>query len=688
MIVRDHALTPAHRDKLRSHERPSLSSPSSRAKSVSAPTSGTPSAFGPGVLHDDDETDDDEDAVRGAAEQDSVVEDLCLSCRGACRCGGATGAGLPPRLEVHLVAVPPVAQSKTRSAHLPASHVPPKYTQRSLSPQSLLVLDDDDDDEPEFRPAKRSRPSPKNRPATRRAIGASTSEVIGTPKKPRTRASRAAVQDATFPSVSASTRKDPVVTKATSVSPRKGAPRPLPTPSRSSLRQILAQSVRDVSESRGSSPALSVQEGKKRSSESDDDLSNLDIDSEGEEEIERSEERQLREDFERDGFSGLGTGVESSDEDDLSDLSEVDRAEGWEERARGREEDRRRTTKGEYSTVKKNRHAHREASFGFDESMEFDEDDLAPIRLVHTDDIPPTGGRGVVTWSDYDSVDNSDAEDEGGEFEDELEELLALSEAVVGPVREDEYELGEMWFEEISNEGDDESGSGDSEGGDGDTTVIVEGWGKSSCGSGSDSSDSDDTEGYEYFDEEDGGDTTDSLDSDDHIGLIRFGIEVDSDSTAAGYSSDNGLESIYYPSGFTSLADVQAPTTADLASLPQYLFSGPVHDDLPVSVDKSNGMPPPELHSSDPALLEVVPRSQLKGKGRAHQSENLDESLLESGGRPSMGSFMPKESGRGSELSVVIDGSDAVAPSPFSKVKKGKKRSRDLVRNACALGSR
>ena len=651
------------------------------------------------MLNDDDETEDEDEEVMRGRETKIIVEPT-----------PKPKIVPPPKVAKVKLTLSATSQSpstnnianRTRLTSNPyastSKSASPTYVRRTSSPIILLPDTSSSADDSDDRPRKRQKGIPKAS-YPKRAIGVASSELAkGKKVKPLRKKDKTI--DPTFTAGSSTRKSTPVLARAntrvisSSVSPKQSNTRSLPTPSRSSLRQVLAASVRDVTESRGTSPALSVQEEKRvYSSDDDSDLSEPGPDSEGDEDdaIERSEEQALREEFEKGNTSRSGVGEDSSDEDDLSDLSEDDNDEGWEVRERERAEDRLRT-EADSLHVLHNYNYHREASYA-DASFEEEEIDLNAM----VNDIPETGGRGVVTWSDYDSVES---EIEEGEFEVELEELLALSEAVVGPVREDEYELGEMWFEEMSNQGDDESGSAEEDSeveDDGDSTMIAkQGWGKSSCGSASGgSTDSDDTEGYENYDEENG-DTTDSLDSDDHVGLIRFGIEVDdSDSTLDGFSSENGGGEIIYrhAPGTASLADVQPPTSADLASLPQYLFSGFTRDGAAVGMmlnlqeladDPENAI----NHTVDGlgvgretavGILAGVNRSLAKGKGRAREIIEDETEGEGPGGPPAMGSFIPKEKGKGTELSLVIDGSDTVAPSPFSKIKKGKKRPRDFV---------
>lgn len=460
-----------------------------------------------------------------------------------------------------------------------------------------------------------------------------------------------------------------------------------------SLRQVLAASIRDTvfSEMRDPSPPPPVfvpaPTHGRRVKERLEDVSDLELDSsgsgsEGEDAIERAEERALREEFEREARfqrdQDEGAEVEDEDEDEEissgADLSEFD------EEDEGREARARKARGGrEGSSVEQ---AESDAE---DEDMEFG------------------GGRGVVTWSDYGSVrddgDDEEDDDPAGEFENELEELLALSEAVVGPIRNDEYELGEMWFEEISNQGDDEDDSGDESGSDddddGEETIIItidEGsaWHherRHGSPSSEDSAeyDDDDMEWSSQGDGEDGGDTTDSLDSDDHVGLVRFGIEVDSDDDSSSSASESDYP--HLPPGTASLADVQAPTLADLASLPQYLFahvSSGVVDGVDVMLLDDDAR---DLHT-DQSILDGVNRALLKGKGRAPRIPDIDveeegssdhPTTTERRRSPAMGVFGTKDTGRTAELVVVIDESNTLAPSPFSKLKRSRRHGRHLL---------
>lgn len=253
----------------------------------------------------------------------------------------------------------------------------------------------------------------------------------------------------------------------------------------------------------------------------------------------------------------------------------------------------------------------------------------------------------------------------------------------VGPVQE-----GELFFlEEVSsNQGDDEEGGSSSDDSDAlpdESVLIVDGWyherRRRTTGESSDDSaqyDDDDQEGDDMDWSSDsehgsGGETTDSLDSDDHVGMVRFGIEVDSDSTDDETDGPKG-DWANLPPGTASLADVQAPTLADLASLPQYLFA-----------HAATGV----VDGLDVVLLDEAIDRKGKGRARVPDIDEEDEDEL-ARGPPAMGVFgAPSDSHgkkRSADRSVVIDESGTLAASPFSKPKR-KRRGRQLVRPLSVL---
>lgn len=684
-------------------------------------------------LTEAESTEDDEEAGRKGSGP-IVIEDVCLVCHGTCRCGGATGEnvhvaprGIKLKLNVgaasapipafdaaSLPPLPPSAPIASTSAH-PHSFEPEPRARRGSSSA---------EDEYAPPPSKKQRTSTATGSRKGKATAPSAAAAVAPPTRKRGK------PDTASPLVSASASPAPPslpngivapsgVRKSTTSTSSKpshnkrdpslpsAAPAPTTTtslsravnPSRMSLRQVLAMSIREASQSANNSEA-DEPSGEKEEKEPErmSDVSDLDLlDSDDEE----AEERALRAEFER---SKRGSIV--SDSEGLTELEEED-GEGWEANVKGMQR-LRGETNGKWNQ--------QDEKTTVEDDMSFEDDPDLAIT-----DLPPTGGLGVVTWSDYDSVDmDEDDEDaEDGEkaahniaqnFENELEELLAISEAVVGPVRDDELELGELWFEEMS---DDESGSAaddESEGGgtsddeedeedDGQGMKLVAdgGWGFQTR-SLSGSSAGDDSASEMYFSD---GDTTDSIDSDD---MNRFGLEAPEDEDTDSACS----ETDYYRDapGTASLADVQAPTTADLASLPQYLFTEIDLAALDSAADPEKALrdAAAELevaiqqrkaaknHSSPVRPPFVAHNSKGKGKMRDIAEEDeagtgTDGETTAAGGRtPAMGTFSKKASGRTQEFNVVvIDGSDTFAPSPFSMVKKSKKRAGPLVSFFCRL---
>jgi hypothetical protein len=581
-------------------------------------------------------------------------------------------------------------------------------------------MGDDSDESDEYSPGK-GRSAKKQKVAVRKvSIGATTTLGGGAggmatppPAKKRGRPRKYDLPPAAPapPGDFNSTFQLQPIPSSTLAATKRKSTRPLPTPSRSSLRQVLAASVKSVDPPSIHSSSSYQRIDSMPKQRFDEDLLDSDSSESGSEEegIMRSEERAMRHEFER------GSEDEESDSDSLNEGGSSAWSQEDEGGAGGGEEEEWRKSL-------------RMGSVG-DEDGEGEYDDMIGV------DALSSGGRGVVTWSDYDSVDESEAgiprlddfersqdrddeefdRDVAGEFENELEELFALSEAVVGPVREDEWENGEMWFEEVSESGESEEGEDDEEGDGGERnearagrSLVMDRWGLSrsrrngSSGEGSeddDATDSDDSmDGL--LDSDLGGDTTDSLDSDDHVGLIRFGIEVDSSSSSSSSSSPSDDEDddffhkrkgIRAAPGTTSLADVQAPTPADLAALPKHLF--PSTTSLSSPNGTSSDVAPSAKSSIDSAAPSPIiidrPRSDsrysaaAKGKGRARvqdlrtEETEGDDTETETDRSPAMGVFNPTASvgkSGGVPVVVVIDGSDTVAPSPFSKVKKGRKR--------------
>ncbi|ORY92741.1 hypothetical protein BCR35DRAFT_7399 [Leucosporidium creatinivorum] len=724
--TRDH-LPPPHREQQKTHQPP----PPPAASASTSISNASANAFL--VLSSDSdlteaESTEEEDEPGpprqgGPSSSKIVVEDVCLVCHGECRCGGANGAAVyvaPTRpqgpLKVRLKMSAPAAPSPARAVAPPLPPLPPlpppPIASTSAHPYSFEpepIIDrarrgssSSANDEYDPRPLKKQKAvssatgsrkgkavatsgdasRKRGRPRSQGldlALGAPTSAVAST--------SGSGMRKASKPSHK---KRDPAHSYSASSS---AAAIRAAAPSRMSLRQVLAMSVREATQSANNSEneqtdtpttTFTAASESKGQEEPLSDVSDLDLLDSDDESIEKAEERALRAEFEKtkskSAFASESEELTELEEDE--DEEDDDAAAGWERHLKETERVRGAALT---AAVKSDDHS-------------FEDD----VNIAITD-LPPTGGLGVVTWSDYDSVDMDDDDDEGGnlahDFEEELEELLAISEAVVGPVRDDELELGELWFEEMSEMGDDESGSAaDDESEEGESSdedddddgqerllVVDGGWAHQTRSlSGSSAGDSDDS--AIYFDDD--GDTTDSIDSEDHV---RFGIEgpEDEDTDSACSETD------YYRDapGTASLADVQAPTTADLASLPQFLFAA---DSMMIDLDSFDADPEQALRAAAEGLGVAIEekkavaakaspaRPPFKGKSKMIDIVEEDEAGTgtdgESGRTPAMGTFSKKSSGRPQDFNVVvIDGSDNFAPSPFSKVKKNRKRAGELL---------
>ncbi|KAI5478972.1 hypothetical protein MNV49_004375 [Pseudohyphozyma bogoriensis] len=411
-----------------------------------------------------------------------------------------------------------------------------------------------------------------------------------------------------------------------------------------SLRQVLAASLADAAppepERREEVRVVHVDRERERLSEvSDLDLDLGDDDESDDEGMMKHEERAMREEFEKRGESSMS----SSESSDSS-----------EDEAAGRKKPR-------------------VGSFGEPVDWGTVQDEMVDPEAEKEQMFG--GGRGVVTWSDYD--DDDEEEGNGDETEDdaELDGLLLQHANSKRDRQAEEAELEALWLEEEQeNEGDDESSDGEETEDDDEeqTLVFMDGWEAFARGGGAvingSESEMDDDETDFSEEEIDAGDTTDSLDSDDHVNLVRFGIEDDEEDSDSEDDDDFGR-------GMVSLADVQAPTTADLASLPQhFLFSSKRGVSVMVRVEEDG------VEEDEVALREAMFRKAKKGKGRAYElAEIVEESDRDTEregkarGNPAMGMFDRKFRGK-KELCVVIDESDAVAPSPFSKMKRKKRR--------------
>ncbi|GAA5943244.1 uncharacterized protein JCM15063_005305 [Sporobolomyces koalae] len=417
--------------------------------------------------------------------------------------------------------------------------------------------------------------------------------------------------------------------------------------------------------------------------------------------MEKEEERLLRQEIEKrkrikgkqvalNQDANLASIEDEGDEDEDEDEDLVD---AWDKNVRAMEQ------------IRKKRY-----SFGGGGGISFekgsDDDDGGDSDIAVTE-VPPGNGFGVVTWSDYDSFGTSEDEDDdnddddeiagldqlvkaslandqrlAGEFEDELEQLFALSEAVVGPIRQDEYERGDMWFEALSDDNgstaDDEI---DYEGDDLDAEMVFGENGElkrlfgtrrkrkfAAFESSAGETDTDDDD-----------DATQSEAGDDDVELVRVGIRLDSkrprgsdesdeEETDSYDSEDDETESscsdtdIYrYAPRTGALSNLQAPTTADLASL-----------DEPDS--SSNPKPP---FAPAPSTLEVPTFNHAKGKVKAELPTFKRRA-------PKMGTFDTNDrkpnvemesAGEEAGLSiVVVAAGDEPAPSPFRVPPKESRR--------------
>lgn len=653
------------------------------------------------------------------------VEDVCLVCRGSCRCGGARGAA---------VFVDSPARHRTATASSSSSVEHQSYAAKAAAassqyfasePQSGIVASAvRNRREADFTPDDVSRPIKKQKAARAAAqvaavVTPATTPIAGTSsgQPGGSRKTKVASSSASNRATAAGTPKvKPPKVPTTSSHKKREQPtitRGAAAPSRMSLRQVLAMSVREASASANNSEAdtdgdvpnpsrvssfptastAPLIERYEEPKENLSDISDLELMGDSDDEsIEKAEEEALREEYERSHRDEDDDSVTELDEEDIDDDDEED------------DEDE---TDDDLPWAKSRQRGNEAARAVQDHSK-------SP-KVVAADvstELPPDGGLGVVTWSDYGSVDISDDEVEersqlAGDFEQELEELLSLSEAVVGPVRDDEVDLGELWFEEVTdNDGDDESGSAadnESEGeGDDDTEddedsasqqgqhamlVVDGGWNHQTRSlSGSSAGDSDSEEFY-YED----GDTTDTIDSDE---LVRFGIEVD-DESESGFSDND-----YYNGNpnTASLADVQAPTSADLASLPHYMLTGVGSHHLMRDIDadpqrqmmatEDLGVPVSRDSRKRTAGAAQLVSDSSKAKRKMVDIMEEDETAAgtgtdgETSKTPAMGVFSKKD--RAPELAIVVIDGTSFAPSPFSKVKKNKKRHDHVVSTLAA----
>ncbi|GAA5953749.1 hypothetical protein JCM10213_001958 [Rhodosporidiobolus nylandii] len=472
-------------------------------------------------------------------------------------------------------------------------------------------------------------------------------------------------------------------------------------------------------------------------------------------ELQKEEERLLRREIERRRKRSFGASTaDGMDVDGQESSDEELGAEAWERNVRALERLHQRRSGGGGAE---------------DVSMEAGEDSEDSDLAIT--EVPPGNGLGVVTWSDYDSFDEGDGFDdlgldffggvgEGGEdssfsalpavvegegdtpalaFEDELEELFALSEAVVGPIQQSEYELGNLWLEALSasddddegTEGDDESGSSagedeeEAEGAEGMEMIFgPDGELKRLFGgrSGGSRKRRASEAGFAAFEGSSAGESSDgeSAAGDDDaeaVELIRIGVSLAPPSatgsaaaspsalpaTAEQHLGDDETEDeqtdsscsdtdIYrYAPRTGSLSALQAPTMADLASL----------NGEGVVVDQPSGKKKASVSSAAPAKSHPAPSSATPSPAAAVAAARQKQqakrarlpAIVEEGTAaqkqqpqrkgPTMGTFdtaaRKAEDGRAPLTVVVIDESGVPVPSPFSVQRKAKRRALDLT---------
>ena len=483
-------------------------------------------------------------------------------------------------------------------------------------------------------------------------------------------------------------------------------------------------------------------------------------------ELEKAEERVMRAEL----AEARRRARKGRDEDETDEGTDDDGlAVAWDRNVQAMERIRRRRASGGAAAA-----AASAASAGGDVSLEGvsatldDDGDDSDLAVT---DLPPGNGFGVVTWSDYefdeedDDDDDEDEDDEdqlaaalaastagvgelpgadaplgfdddgeeeddniAGSFEDELEQLFALSEAVVGPIQHDSVDLGDMWLAALTDvdaeddsqadDYDDESGSGtddvDAEmmfGPSGELTRLF-GRGKkrrrpvqeSSAGESDDQDDDDATDSDVSLADFGGADELDlvrlgaALDDADRRKRARTGGENGAAAAVVGDDEDETMSEsvtedeqtdsscsdtdIYrYAPRTGALSAVQAPTTADLASLQADTPEPP----QPAPTSKAAAAAA-KRKGKGKASLPAIPEN---GSARAHTPRPPPAAAAavptirkppHARRGPIMGSFEPSapkddddKTANGVKV-VVIDDSGVPAPSPFAVQKKPRRR--------------
>ncbi|BGP22381.1 hypothetical protein Rt10032_c07g3153 [Rhodotorula toruloides] len=624
-------------------------------------------------------------------------------------------------------AAPSVSKARNRSSKdAPAAStstaVPPKPKAATPKPVSRQASADASTSDGSYAPHLATSRSTPQRTSLRQVLALSLQEAEETAKSPATSRENA----------SEGQKKEKEMVEET--------PKPTFVPGRGKgLPQVLAELERKEREKayemeREKETEKVQGKGKERERFDDDDFSELELNGEdessassvlsgveGEEttldelELQKEEERLLRAEFERRARRRRGSDVLDVEDDETTE--DEDLAEAWERNMRAMERLRRRGVGGD---------------LGLDTSLQGEQDEEEDSDLAITE-IPPGNGLGVVTWSDYEFEEDEDDDEEGDEadatavvealaedaadpdlgeetlaakFEDELERLFALSEAVVGPVQSGEYDFGNMWLEALSDledatGADDESGSCDDEddddidaemifGPDGELKKLF-GRRRKRRHSAVESSAGESVDGDKDVssEEDDAGDDAQL----DDIKLVRIGValeeaealrrvnageegndaDYDEDATSVYVTGDEATDSscsetdIYrYAPRTSSLSALQNPTTVELASLNNANSSAT------------------KRASRNPASNNA---KQQKGKAKAPLPA-VPESIVSQVSAavakyphrrgPLLGSFEPVQRTEDAVVVplnfIVIDESGVPAPSPFSATRKTKRR--------------
>lgn len=296
---------------------------------------------------DEDETDDD-DFTELADGETSDVENICLACAGECHCGGAEGRS--------------IYVSATTSATVPIPSTTPAIKNDGLKIRLSNPTSSSSSRLPPT-PSSSRNPLPAPTSTSKSKSKTSISNKRGRPLKMSSAALSAPLKKTSSTSSQTSTFNPHI-----------------PTPSRMSLRQVLAASVKEAEAAaarRSSSPEDNVAASEwQKKRETLSEVSDLDLEEEEDIDIEREEEKVLREEWEKKKNSKTGAGERDSSGSE-TDIEEEELESDWDDEDEGRDAKRRKMM--------------RLGSAGVLE----DEDDLDESDA---EAIPFEGGRGVVTW--------------------------------------------------------------------------------------------------------------------------------------------------------------------------------------------------------------------------------------------------------------------------------------------------